>query len=143
MNRNTIIIGTSLIMLSSCAPTGNWDQDTILFSPKLGDQRLAEMHRRLNHIQDQTNQYKMETKALRGKIDRETASRSVSQSTYASLRSRISDLESSLAESQRELESIKGGDREINDRVGSLEKAIATESAEIAKLRSTLILATQ
>ena len=143
MQRIIITIATGLILVPSCAPTGDWNQDTILFSPKLGDERLAEMHLKLNHIQGQTYQYKKETEALKESIVRATASRSASQSTYASLRSRITALEYSLAESQKELDTIKGGDRDIHERVSSLEKTIATESAEVAKLRSILIIATQ
>lgn len=131
----------SLLFITGCAPTGDWNQDTLFFSPRMGIDRLSAMRAEVDHIRDQTTASRQKTAVLESRLRQKLASKRATEAEHQALRREIEKLEADLAARRRELRRIDTENTDLSDQVFLIQTDISVMQSRLARLRVQLELA--
>lgn len=130
-----------LLVFVGCAPTGNWEEDTIFFSPEMGTQRLAAMRANIEKIEEDTDRIRRKASGLEHQIATASASKKSVQSDSARIRTELDIMEKQLDRGRAELNRLNASNSEYASRATALQASIAEHQARVTRLRAQLALA--
>lgn len=141
MSVNSLLGIMASVLMAGCAPTGNWNDDTIFFSPPLARQSLEAKRAEIDSIRANTERCRMETAYLERKVAEASSVKRVSEKELDALRQDLTVLEEQLAKDNQKLEAMHAGNTELASRVQEIENDIAARRLKISRLRAQLALA--
>ena len=98
---------TGMSMLSGCASTGDWRDDSIFFDPHLADQHLQPKLEQVGELNRQTTAEEIHAARVRRDIGATRAVAAANRSEERRLRARTSSAPADLAAVERELASAE------------------------------------
>jgi septal ring factor EnvC (AmiA/AmiB activator) len=119
-----IFLSLAGLLLAGCAaPTGNWDEDTISFNSRLGDQRMNGMRRSLYAERQSLAAEQINQTRLRREMNASRTSHEEKSRELASISQQLQAKKQELADVREQLAKLPPGSSEadkMRDRVSSL-----------------------
>ena len=126
------------LLLAGCTTTGDWNEDTIFYSPKKGDRRLAAMEANLRSIEHQDEVAHAESRRLQGSVTAAENARARDRAEAERLREEVSELEVELTQAKRKLAQARVANEPNATELAELQGKIIDLRSSISRKRVRL-----
>lgn len=127
-------------LASSCAPTGDPNQDTILFDRRMGEERLGQRRENLARIDQQTEAERIKQISNKRIISKVDAENTASRKEIASIRSQIAAREREIVQVDTQIGTARAEGADTSSLLAkraSLEKDITDLNRHLFRLLKT------
>lgn len=128
------------LVLFGCTPTGDWNKDSIFFSPELADQRLAQQQRQLDVAQEQLEALRRQTSSLQGAIQQAKRATSLRKEDLAKYQREVDGLAKQLAAMRAELSHNTAVNAQQVATRDALQQEVQRLDVRIQQLRADLFI---